>query len=123
MSELAPYNCGDNDYRPPPSPAGLYPHTLEAIFLTSSSASGGSHRLLFVTSNAASISSTPIPRRRIVPARLVNVLLRKPSGMVSLIIELLFERGFMASRKSNRNQLGASTIGASFLQRYLLPLA
>src|SRR5262249_49311685 len=56
--------------------AGLYLHTLEAIFLTSSVASGGSHRLLFVTSNAASISSAPMPRRRIVPARLVNVSFR-----------------------------------------------
>jgi Tetratricopeptide repeat len=43
------------------------------IIKFAASASGGSHRLLFVTSNAASISSAPIPRRRIVPARLVNV--------------------------------------------------
>src|SRR6266511_789934 len=55
------------DHRKATSLAGLYLHTLEAIFRTSSSASGGSHRLLFVTSNAASISSAPIPRRRIVP--------------------------------------------------------
>jgi hypothetical protein len=61
--------------------AGLYLHTLEAIFRTSSSGSGGSHLLVFVTSNAASISSAPIPRRRIVPARLINVSLRWPSGM------------------------------------------
>src|SRR6266542_5371792 len=64
---------GGIDHRTTTSLAGLYLHTLEAIFLTSSSASGGSHRLLFETSNAASISSNPIPHRRIVPARLVNV--------------------------------------------------
>src|SRR6266498_1208804 len=58
---------GGIDHRTTTSLAGLYLHTLEAIFLTSSSASGGSHRLLFETSNAASISSNPIPHRRIVP--------------------------------------------------------
>src|SRR5262245_24644784 len=64
------------NHRKDASLAGLYLHTLEAIFLTSSVARGGSHRLLLVTSNAASISSAPIPRWRIVHARLVNVSLR-----------------------------------------------
>jgi len=60
------------DHRKAAYPAGLYLRTLEAIFRTSSTARSGSHRLLFVTSNAASISSAPIPRRRIVPARLIK---------------------------------------------------
>jgi hypothetical protein len=110
------------DHRKAASPAGLYLHTLEAIFLTSSSASGGSHRLLFVTSNAASISSNPIPRRRIVPARLVNVSLRRPSGMAEPIAALPFARDFCVSCKSSKNHSGASAIGAVFFQQYRLPL-
>src|SRR5262245_4132677 len=110
-------------YRKTTSLAGLYLHTLEATFLTSSSASGGSHRLLFVTSNAASISSNPIPRRRIVPARLVNVSLRRPSGMVAPIAALPFARDFYVSRNSRKNHSGASAIGTVFFQRYRLPLA
>jgi hypothetical protein len=78
---------------------------------------------LFVTSNAASISSNPIPRRRIVPARLVNVSLRRPSGMVAPIAALPFARVFCVSRNNLRNHSGAFTIGAAFLQRYRLPLA
>src|SRR6266511_3631722 len=114
---------GGIDHRKTTSPAGLYLHTLEAIFLTSSSASGGSHRLLFVTSNAASISSAPIPRRRIVPARLVNVSLRWPSGIEASISALPFARDFCAPRNSRRNHSGASAIGTAFRQRYRLPLA
>jgi hypothetical protein len=91
--------------------------------LTSSVASGGSHRLLFVTSNAASISSTPIPRRRIVPARLVNVSLRWPSGMAEPIAALPFARDFCVSRNRRKNYSGASAIGTVFFQRYRLPLA
>jgi hypothetical protein len=114
---------GGIDHRKAISLAGLYLHTLKAIFLISSSASGGSHRLLFVTSNAASISSAPIPRRRIVPARLVNVSLRWPSGMLEPIAALPFARDFCTSRNSRRNHSGAFAIGASFLQRYISPLA
>src|SRR5262249_33596287 len=98
-------------------------HTVEAIFRTSSSASGGSHRLLFVTCNAASISSAPIPRRRIVPARLIRVSLRWPSGMAPPITELPFARDLCSARNSRRSHSGASAIGASFLQQYRLPLA
>src|SRR5262249_20704543 len=110
------------DHRKAASPAGLYLHTLETIFRTSSSASGGLHRLLFVTSNAASISSASIPRRRIVPARLINVSLRCPSGMAPPIAAPPFARVFCASCSKRRSHPDASAIGASFLQRYRLPL-
>jgi hypothetical protein len=52
---------------------------------------------LFVTSNAALISSAPIPRRRIVPARLVNVSLSRPSGMMAPIAALPFARNVIIS--------------------------
>jgi hypothetical protein len=86
-------------------------------------ASGGSHRLLFVTSNAASISSNPIPRQRIVPANLVNVSLRWPSGIVAAIGAIPFARGLCASRNSRRNHSDAFATGAAFRQQRRLPLA
>src|SRR5262245_32701183 len=110
------------NHRKAPSPAGLYLHTLKAIFRTSSSASGGSHLLLFVTSNAASISSAPIPRQRIVPARLINVSLRWPSGMAPPIAVPPFARDLYSDRNSCRNHSGTSAIGASFLQRYRMEI-
>jgi hypothetical protein len=105
-------------------PAGLYLHTLATIVMTSSSGSGGSHRLLFVTNNAASISSNPIPRRRIVPARPVNMLLRWPSGIVSPILALPLSYDFCAaSRNSPKNHSGGSAIGLPFFQLYCSLLA
>jgi hypothetical protein len=102
----------DIDHPTATSLAGSYLHTLATIVMTSSSGRGGSHRLLFVTSNAASISFCPIPRLRIVPARLINVLLRWPSGMISPIAPLPFAYDFCVSRNRRRSHLGVSAIGA-----------
>ena len=63
-----------------------------------------------------------IPRRRIVPARLVNVAFRQPSGMILPIAPLPFARDVCVSCNKRRNYPGASVIGASFLQQYRLPL-
>src|SRR5262249_3905439 len=60
-------------------------------------------------------------RRRIVPARLVNVSLRRPSGIMAPIAALPFARDFCASRNNRKNHSGAFAIGAVFFQRYRSP--
>jgi hypothetical protein len=61
--------------------AGKYRLTLVTIRCTSAMGSGGTHRVAFSTSKAAVIAAGLMLRRRMVPARLVSVLLRVPMGI------------------------------------------
>jgi hypothetical protein len=52
-----------------------------AMLVTSSAGSGGRQRAAFSAKSAASIAAGVIPRLRIEPAKLVNVVLRSPAGI------------------------------------------
>jgi hypothetical protein len=67
--------------------AGKYRLTLVTIRCTSATGNGGTQRVAFSTSKAAVIAAGLILRRRIVPARLVSVLLRVPMGICAAVID------------------------------------